>query len=149
MASTTTDENEELVRDYLRAWREGDPDALSALFAADFSTTITEPTGEEMTLDVEGLQAMMRQYHDTFADIDLEIHEVVAEGDRVMTRITYTGTHDEEYLGIEPTGNRVTVDEFLSFGMADGKIVEEHGLWDQLGLLRQLDVEVPIDSPER
>lgn len=143
MATTTTDENKE--RDYLRAWEDRDPDALAPLFVDGFSTTVTEPTGEELELDAEGLGEMLLGYREVFPDMEIATHEMVAEDDRVMTRVTYTGTHEAEYLGVEPTGDRVEVQDHLSFRVEDGGIAEMHGLWDRLGLLRQLGVDVPVE----
>lgn len=70
----------------------------------------------------------MAGYVEAFSDLDHEIHEMVAEDGRVITRITYNGTHDGEFLGIEPTGIRVEVEEFLSFRIAGGEIVDLHWL---------------------
>ena len=146
MATTTTDENEELVHEYMAAWDDADPEATMALLADDFSTTHTAPSGEEVPLDSEGFRELMTGYLAAFSDFGHEVHETVAEDDRVMVRITYSGTHDGAFLGIEPTGTRVEVEEFLSFRIADDGIVELHWLGDDLDLLRQLGVDLPIDA---
>jgi predicted ester cyclase len=61
-----------------------------------------------------------------------------------MARISWSGLHEGEVLGIEPTGARVEVEEYLSFRLANGGIAELRWLGDDLDLLRQLGVELPI-----
>lgn len=143
MATTTTNQNKELVREYLAAWDDGDPGAVAALLAEDFTTTETDPEGEEIELDREGFQELVTGALAAISEFDHEIHEMVAEDDRVMVRLTYTGVHDGELLGIEPTGNHIEVEEFLSFRIADGEIAELRWLGDNLTLLGQLDVKLP------
>lgn len=144
MSTTTTEENKELIHEYLDAWEDQNPDAIPAVLADDFSTAHTDPTGTEMQLDAEGVQELMTGYYEAFSELGHEVHEIVAEDDRVVVRLTFGGVHDGEFLGIEPTGNRIEVEEYLSFRVADGEIVELHSLADSLALLRQLDIDLPI-----
>lgn len=146
MATTTTAENKELVDEYLAAWDDADPAALDGLLADDFSTTYTDVTGEEIPLDKAGFQELTAGYFESFSEPGHQVHEMVAEGDRVMARITYSVVHDGEFYGIEPTGKRAEVEEFLSFRIADGEIVTVDWLGDSLGLLRQLGVDLPIEA---
>lgn len=146
MATTTTAEQKDRVHEYLAAWDDADPAALDGLLAEDFSTTYTDVTGEEIRLDKAGFQELMAGYLEAFSEPGHELHEMVAEDDRVMTRITYSVVHDGELYGIEPTGNRVEVEEFLSFRFADGDITSVDWLGDNLGLLRQLGVDLPIEA---
>lgn len=146
MATTTTDENKELVHEYLAAWDDGRPEAITSFLADDFSTTYTDPSGTDVELDLAGYEDLVAGYFEAFSDFDTEVHEMVAEDDRVITRITYAGVHDGEFLGIEPTGTRVEVEEFLSFRFDDGEITELQYLGDNLDLLRQLGVELPIEG---
>lgn len=134
----------ELVREYLGAWEDGEPRAVTALLAEDFPTTDTDPEGEEIELDRDGFQELVAGALTAIAEFDHEIQEMVAESDRVMVRLTYTGVHEGELLGVEPTGNHIEVEEFLSFRIVDSEITELHWLGDNLSLLRQLDVEFPI-----
>lgn len=146
MTSTTTDENKELVHEYLAAWDDGEPDAISSLLADDFSTEYTDATGTDVTLQVEGFQDLVAGFFEAFAEFSSAVHEMVAEDDWVMIRITYAAIHEGEFLGVPATGNHIEVEEYLSFRIDEGKIVELHYLADNLDLLRQLDVELPIEG---
>lgn len=143
---TTESENEALIREYFRAWDEGDVDAIAACFADDFSTTYAGPDGEEVTVEPSDVRAWIAGWLDTISEMRHEVHDLVADDDRVMAKITYTGTHSGEVFGVEPTGNRVEVREFCSFRIEDGSIVAFDWLGDDLALLRQLGVELPIES---
>ena len=144
MSTSTTEANEELVREYLVRCDEGDPDALREVLAEEFETTHRYPSGGVEHLDREGFLELMGGYFTGFSELDHEVHETVVEGDRVMARISWSGVHDGEVLGIEPTGRRVEVEEFLSFRVGDDGIAELRWLGDDLDLLRQLGVGPPI-----
>ena len=66
--------------------------------------------------------------------------EMLAEGDKVAYRLTVTGTHTGEFMGIPATGKRITLTETHIDHVANGKIVRHDGDWDQMGMMRQLAV---------
>src|SRR5918995_1139720 len=73
----------------------------------------------------------------------------IAEGDKVVTRYTFIGTHQGEFLGIPPTGNRVQMTGMYLSHISGGKIVEEWNIYDLLGLMQQLGVSpAPGQSEE-
>ncbi|HEU4897990.1 MAG TPA: ester cyclase [Actinomycetota bacterium] len=75
----------------------------------------------------------------SFPDVQMEVVELIAEGDRVVGRFTCSATHLGPWLGQEPTGRRFErVDEVAIFGFRDGRIVDAWSLEDTLGRLRQL-----------
>jgi ketosteroid isomerase-like protein len=69
-----------------------------------------------------------------------DIEDVVAEGEKVLVRLTIRGTHQGELLGIAPTGRAVEVAVLDLFHVRGGKLVEHWALLDNLGLLKQLGV---------
>ena len=62
-----------------------------------------------------------------FPDLSVTVENVVAEGDRVATRVIMRGTHQGEFQGIAPTGKRVEVRAMDMFRISEGKIVEHWG----------------------
>lgn len=146
MATTTTDKNKELIHEYITAWKARDPQAIIDCFADDFSTTYTAPTGEEVHIEAEDLHGWINGFLEVQSEYTPEVHEMVAEDDRVMARITHSWRQDGEFLGVEPTGTRVEYPQYLSFRIENGEITELHWLSDWLGVLRQLDAEIPIES---
>jgi len=75
-----------------------------------------------------------------FPDFHVTVEDLIAEGDKVASRLTLRGTHEGEFLGIPPTGKEATVALYDIFRISEGKIVERWGLFDQLGLMQQLGV---------
>ena len=73
-------------------------------------------------------------------DARYTVEDMIAEGDRVVSRFTMTGTQTGEMQGIPPTGKQCKVAGIDIFRVVDGKIVEHWDAVDQLGMLQQLGV---------
>ena len=88
----------------------------------------------------EGFKQFVMMYRSAFPDARYTLEEMIAEGDKVVTRWTATGTHLGELMGIPPTGKWGTVTG-ISIGRYEGsKLVEEWLNFDALGMLQQLGV---------
>ena len=98
------------------------------------------PMQEDPPGGVAEVEGIFDMFHAAFADFAVEVHQQLAEGDRVMTYKTFTGTHTGEFQGIPPTGRPVRFAVMDIVRLEDGQIVEHWGLVDQLGLMRQLGV---------
>ena len=83
-------------------------------------------------------EQLVRMFEGAFPDVKITPEAIFSEGDLVTTRYTWTGTHTGEFLGIAPTGRRVTVSGISIYRVANGKIVEEWFQQDYLGVLQQL-----------
>ena len=79
-------------------------------------------------------------YHQAFPDHHSAIEAQVAEGDTVVTRSTFRGTHRGDLQGIPPTGKTVTFQQVNIQRLADGRIVEAWAFYDQFSVLQQLGV---------
>ncbi len=90
------------------------------------------------TSGIAAFQDYMRLVRRGFPDFHNTIEELVAEGDTVVARLMYRGTHQGEALGIAPTGKEISYAGAAIFRLADGKIVEGWVLGDRLSLLQQL-----------
>ncbi|GAA3643140.1 ester cyclase [Nonomuraea antimicrobica] len=73
-----------------------------------------------------------------FPDIHVAVEDVIAEGDKVVSRNTVTGTHLGEYRGLAPTGRSVTYHEIFIIRFAGGRVAEIWGVVDVFSQLRQL-----------
>ena len=150
MDNSTAETNKELVQAYYEAWEVGDPQRLAELFAEDFSKVHHDSNGEQVTVakspgeDEVPLVEWFGGFVEGFPDKTFEIHDIVSEGDVVMTRITATERMETEFLGIQPTGEYFDIHEFQSFRIQDGKIVEFHSVGDMLDVIEQLGAELEI-----
>jgi predicted ester cyclase len=93
-----------------------------------------------VTPDREGYKKFATMHHTGFPDFDVKVEDVVAEGDKVARRVTWTGTHKGNYMGIAPTGKQVKVTVITIERIEGGKIAEQWGEADILGLMQQLGV---------
>jgi len=81
-----------------------------------------------------------------FPDREDVIEEIIAEGDRVGMIWRLKGTHRGHLFGIAPTGKKIDIWEIGVFRLADGKIIEGWFMADEVGVLRQLGVNLPPRS---
>jgi steroid delta-isomerase-like uncharacterized protein len=98
----------------------------------------TNPPG--MQHGVDGHRAIVALFRQSFPDMRWEIHDLVAEGDRVAARVTMRGAHTGDFFGIPATNRAVEAGGVHILRIADGKIVEHWGCNDDLSLMRQLGV---------
>ena len=75
-----------------------------------------------------------------FPDIHVTIEDIIAEGDRVVVRNTWRGTHQVEFNGMPATGRCVEISGIVIWRIVDGMVAERWATIDTLTLLRQLDV---------
>ncbi len=85
-------------------------------------------------------------FQSAFPDFEMEIVDLIAEGEKVVARFRCSGTHLGEWLGVPATGRRFeNVDEIYIFGVQDGKLVSALGVEDNLSRLRQLGIALQAD----
>jgi steroid delta-isomerase-like uncharacterized protein len=75
-----------------------------------------------------------------FPDGRWTIEDQLAEGEKVITRWTFVGTHRGMFMGIPPSGRKIAITGMCIDRIVDGRIVEEWEEWDSLGMMRQLGV---------
>jgi steroid delta-isomerase-like uncharacterized protein len=138
---------EQTNKEFARRWNEEiwgqqNVDAIDDLVAEDFVGH--DPSRPEPVRGPDGVRAVVEMLFSAFPDTQVDLEEVVAEGDRIAMRITASGTHEGEFMGIEPTGEEMEVSVMTFQRIEDGKAVEEWQIVDTLGMLQQLGViELP------
>jgi steroid delta-isomerase-like uncharacterized protein len=96
----------------------------------------------------EAYRQFLASVHAAFPDGRWTIKDQVAEGDKVVTRWSFTGTHQAELMGLAPTGKQVTISGILIDRIVEGKIVEEWEEYDTLGMMQQLGALPPLAKAE-
>ena len=138
---------EQTNKEFARRWNEEiwgqqNVDAIDDLVAEDFVGH--DPSRPEPVRGPDGVRTVVEMLFSAFPDTQVDLEEVVAEGDRIAMRITASGTHEGEFMGIEPTGEEMEVSVMTFQRIEDGKAVEEWQIVDTLGMLQQLGViELP------
>jgi steroid delta-isomerase-like uncharacterized protein len=92
------------------------------------------------TTGAEAVKEVFARLHRAYPDLHITIEDLIEEGDKVVSRNTVTGTHQGEYMGIQPTGKSVTYNEIFIFRFAGGQIAESWGVVDVLSQMKQLGV---------
>ncbi|MBX5242703.1 ester cyclase [Rhizobium sp. NLR22b] len=120
-------ENKEVVRRFnVEVIQDGSEAAFKALMAPDF---INQAAPEGMA---NGPQSMWNTFQNVLrpalSNMKVTIHDQIAEGDKVTTRKTISGTHSGPLMGIPPTGRDVAIDVIDIVRVEDGKYAEHWGL---------------------
>ncbi len=97
-----------------------------------------DPSHPELPAGPDSVKETVRSLQSAFGELRFQIEDELAEGDKVVQRVTMSGRHTGPLLGREPTGRDFVVRHVYIWRIADGKIVEHWGSRDDLGLLRQL-----------
>ncbi len=130
-----SEENKALAR---RSWElvsQRNPDALEEVYTAD--TVLHEP--DQDLQGVEEAKQYLSMYLAAFPDQTVTVEDVIAEGDKVVTRVTIRGTHqgETEEFG-PPTGRQVELKGITISRIEGGKIVEDWDSYDNLSAMQQL-----------
>jgi len=110
------------------------PEFYAPDYVADYGPDVPPREGHA------GVRGMVERAWEAFPDYHEELHELVAEGSRVVARFTISGTHAGRWGVLPPTGKRVSFDEIVILELRAGKIVRQRGIPDNLTALRQLGI---------
>jgi steroid delta-isomerase-like uncharacterized protein len=131
------EENRAVVRRFnegvQRFFQTGDLSALDDICAPDFVHH-----GPGIPPDLDGFKQMVPIFRSAFSDVEVDIEDLIAEGDRVVDRITVRGTHSGDFMGIPPSGKQWEMQEIHIARIVDGKIAERWTMVDMFGLLQQI-----------
>ncbi len=110
------------------------PDFYTTDFVADYRPIAPLREGHA------GIRAMLEGAHAAFSEYHEELHDLIAEGDRVVARFTITGVHSGPWGVLPPTGRRVAFEEIAILRIRDGRVCWQRGIPDNVAALRQLGV---------
>jgi steroid delta-isomerase-like uncharacterized protein len=134
------EENTALVRRFVNEVQgEHKLELVDELFSADF---VDHYAGSAPPYR-ESAKRFFTMIFSAFPDVRATIHDQVASGDKVWTRKTFNGTHLGPFMGVPPTGKKITVDVMDVFRIENGKIAEHWGVSDMLSLMQQIGVIPP------
>lgn len=135
----STEQNKALVRRLMEeVFNRGNINLVDELFASDFVEREELPPG--LPPGREAVKQLLTMFRSAFPDFKVTIDDVIAEGDKVVVRSTWSGTHKGEFMGIPPTSKSVSFGVFDTMRIAGGKFVEHWGQMDTMGMMQQLGV---------
>jgi predicted ester cyclase len=135
---TDLEANKAVVRSFIDTVNTRDFDRYTALMGADAVLHIGRV---DVPIDPAGTRAIAEQWSTAFPDWRFELRDLIAEGDRVVAYMPYSGTHCHTIIGVDATGRSCIVDEIVIFRVTEGKIVEAWEVSDEAGMWRQLGVK--------
>ena len=139
------EENKAVVRRFVEeVFNQSNLAAVDRFLAAEYRDANALP-GQEPGR--EGAKRAFSLYQEVFPDLRYTIEEMIAEGDTVVTRVTFRGTHRGAFLGIPPTNRQVSVPAVHITRLVEGTIREHWSLMDDLGLMQQLGVVAAVPTP--
>ena len=136
-----SEENKAIARKFIGMFELGDSSMADEIVATDYYNH----DAPDPNIGLEGVKAAVTTFKKAVPDAQVNIAYQLAEGDKVVSRYTWSGTHQGEFYGVPATGKRVNWTVTATFRIADGKIREAWLNWDQLGLMQQLGV---VPTPE-
>lgn len=128
--------NKQLCRDYFTAFLARDTDWMKRHIAPSF---VRHDPG--LPFEVKGPDGVA-QLHDAlmpaFPDMKLPIDDFVAEGEKVLVRLTIHATHTGPFGDLRATGRKIEVAVLDLFQIRDNQLIEHWALLDNLGMMKQL-----------
>jgi predicted ester cyclase len=123
-----------------RVFGELDEESATTFIAPDF---IDHEASPGVAGGPEGYLSTARYMRSAFSDARWQVDDFISQGDKFACRVTFSGKHTGEFMGIQPTGREVNVQHLHFYRVADGQAKEHWGARDELTLLRQLGVFTP------
>lgn len=120
-----------LVEDH---WNKKNPSLVTEVF--DANTILHTPDGTLHGHD--GALQLLSAYTTAFPDFRLIIDDLLADGDNVTLRWTFTGTQKGPFSGVGASGKSVSVPGIAIFQIASGKAREVRMVWDKYALMQQI-----------
>jgi steroid delta-isomerase-like uncharacterized protein len=133
----SVEENKALVRRFYEEIDRGNIDAMDELVAEDYVDH--SPPQFPLPPGGEGLKEAFRIFWEATPGYH-RIEDQIAEGDKIVTRLTGIGTHEQDLPGIPATGAKLEMTATVVHRIEDGKLVEKWSDKDSLGFLQQLGV---------
>jgi C-1 hydroxylase len=128
------EENKAIILSLYEADNKKDLSILDEVISPDFYDPTFKLRG------AEGYKQFENAFFRGFPDWIKTIEDIIAEGDKVWIRFTGTGTHKGEWLGLAPTGKKMTLKAVQIWRIVDGKVVAKDSIGDLLDVFKQLGV---------
>lgn len=141
----SVEENKALFRRLVEeVFNKGNMSTIDEFLAPNFVEREVLPPGTPSGR--EGVKQLTMMFRTAFPDFNVSIDDMIAEGDKIVARTTWSGTQKGEFMGIPPSGKRVSFDVIDIIRISEGKGVEHWGVMDSSAMMQQLGV-IPAGPP--
>src|ERR687886_690004 len=136
--AVSDEDNKAFVRRFVDEVQSGgNTDLIDEICSPEF---VNHSAPQGLPADREGIKILTTMFKGAFPDSYFTVEDMIAEGDKVVTRKTFHGTHEGEFMGIPPTRRRVSISLIDIVRIVGGRVVEHWSLADNLGMMQQLGV---------
>jgi steroid delta-isomerase-like uncharacterized protein len=133
----STEQNKATAHQFIEeVLNQGNMSRINDLLVPDFVEHEELPPG--VPRDREGVTLLMTMLRSAFPDFKATIDDMIAEGDKVVVRMTWTGTQQGEFMGMPPSGKPMSIGVIDIFRIEKDKLVEHWGLSDTMSMMEQL-----------
>jgi steroid delta-isomerase-like uncharacterized protein len=140
----STNESKQLLQRWWEGLNQGNAlEIIEEIYAPNY--VMHDPTLPEPVQGIEGVREFISSVITGFPEARYILEDLIAEGDKVVQRLSIQGVHQGEFQGVPATGKQVTVWLMVISRVVNNKIVEEWQMVDALSLMQQLGV---IPTPE-
>jgi steroid delta-isomerase-like uncharacterized protein len=137
-----TVKNKGIVRRYFEeCLNQGNMETIEELIAPTYVSHY--PAGYDLGGGPDDVKQIVSSVRRGFPNVHFTIEDFISQGEKVVARWTFHGTHDGNFMGVASTGKEVVVAGVAVYRIADEKIEEVWLSWDVFGLLKQLEVLSP------
>ena len=134
-----------IVRFVEELFNRGNMGIVGEIFAPDFIEREQLPPG--IPNGREGVKVLTTMLRSAFPDFKATIDDILAEGDKVVIRMTWSGTQKGEFMGVPATGKRVSFGVIDIIRITNGKVAEHWGQMDSMSLMQQLGaIPAPVEG---
>jgi len=131
----SAEENKAVIRRFYAAWNEGRVEEVFELVAS----TYTSHAGASEISGREGFKQLVASYQRSFSGIRHTIEDLLAaEGNKVIARVTISGIHTGNFMGIAATGKPFAVSSINILYVENGQVAEHWQVSDRMALIQQL-----------
>lgn len=128
---------ERVARAFIQVWSAGNLDLLDRLASEDLEVNYSH--FPEAIVGRQAFRSTLEETFTHFPDLETTTRTVVADGEHAAVEWQYQGTHQHgELFGVQPEGRHVRVSGMTFYRILKGRVVEERGVADVLGLMQQL-----------
>jgi len=97
---------------------------------------------QNLPTNKEGFKQFIYLLWKAFPDIRIIFEDIIIEGNKVVCRYYLTGTHNGDFMDLQPTGKEFKVNGMTEFSFHNGKIIEHWNLVDMVSLRKQLTTKL-------
>ena len=127
------EQNKEIVRTFFEIYNTHDYEIASTCLASGyFDHSLPQVRSRNDAI------AILKATHQSFPDIEVEIEDLISEGDQVVFRGRFTATHLGDFLGHPATGCRIAFEAIEIFKIKDQEIIESWGYWPSADIIKQI-----------